>query len=405
VRNDRAASNFEDVRRSGMILSLIASGRAKSRADLQAQTGLSRSTIAQRLEVLASAGLVREADAMVRSGGRPARVVRLNPEAGIVLVAVLGRANVRLAITDLEPKILVEATCCIEVEAGPIAVLGQIVADLSALLCHVGRPPRDIVGMGLGLPAPVDFAAGRVSGPSTMTGWDGFDSRGWLEAAVEAPVVIESSVNLMALFEARRFWPDVDHLLVVKAGTDISGAIVIGGRIFRGARGAAGDIGHVRVDSEDSPLCRCGKLGCVNARAGGWAIARDLAAEGVPAQTARDVVRLVQNGQPEAVNRIRRAGHVIGNVVADVVRILDPELVVVGGTLSAVDKYLLPGIGQSVLDRSPRLATREPRVVCARSRPNGSLLGGAQLVIDTQTKPESIERTIARYMRSHKAMS
>jgi predicted NBD/HSP70 family sugar kinase len=381
----------------GSILALIASGRAQSRAELQEQTGLSRTTVAQRLGVLLAAGLVNEGAATLRSGGRPTRVLQLNTKFGVVLAADLGETVARLAVTDLEPGILAQTTCSIELRAGPVPVLGQIVEQFLALLQRIGRPTGDVLGVGLGLPAPVDFEAGRVFGPSVMIGWDGFDIRGWLGAAIAAPVFAENDVNLMTLFEWRRFWPEVRQLLFVKAGTGIGSGIVTDGRLYRGAQGAAGDIGHIQLNSSDPPLCRCGKLGCVEARAAGWALARDLTAEGFPAGNARDVVALVQRGEPQAIKRVRAAGRVLGEVTADVVSVLNPAVIVVGGTLSSVDEHLLAGIRQLVFERSLPLATRELRIVRARSDENGGILGAARLVIDTRMQPDAIEGTMARY--------
>jgi predicted NBD/HSP70 family sugar kinase len=405
VRTDEAQRAIEDLSGTGSILSLIASGAAQSRTELQARTGLSRTTIAQRLGALLSAALVQEADETMPSGGRPARVLRLNANVGVLLVADVGETVARLAITDLEPKVLIETTVEVELRTGPLPVLEQMAKRFVALLAEIGRPRRDVFGVGLSLPAPVDFAAGRVFGPSIMIGWDDFDIRGWLEAAIGAPVFAENDVNVMTLFELRRYWPAVAQLLFIKAGTGIGAGIVTDGRIYRGAQGAAGDIGHIQLNSDHSPQCRCGKLGCVEARAAGWALARDLRAAGFAADNARDVVALVQAGQPEAIRRVREAGRVLGEVAADVVSVLNPAVIVVGGTLASVDEHLLSGIRQVVFERSLPLATRELRIVRARSGAQGGVLGAAQLAIDSLMAPETIERTIANYAQSRLALS
>ena len=402
VQDNQSAAGIEGRSGAGSLLSLIASGRAQSRAELQARTGLSRTTVAQRLGALFAADLVTEAAETISSGGRPTRVLRLNTGFSLVLVADLGETVVHLAVTDLKPHILAETTCSIELRAGPAFVLGQLVEHFSALLADLCRPTTSVLGVGLSLPAPVDFDAGRVFGPSVLVGWDGFDIRGWLQSAIGVPVFAENDVNLMTLFEARHFWPDVGQLLFIKAGTGIGSGIVTDGRIYRGAQGAAGDIGHIQLSSDDPPLCRCGKLGCVEARAAGWALARDLTAEGFTAGNARDVVALVQSGQPEAIKRVREAGRVLGEVTADVVSVLNPAVIVVGGTLASVDEHLLAGIKQLVFERSLPLATRELRIVRARSDTNGGILGAAQLVIDGLMRLETAEGTIARFTQSRR---
>lgn len=382
---------------AGSILSLIASGNAQSRSSLQEATGLSRATVAQRLNALIAAGFVDESAETTPSGGRPTRVLRLDTRFSIVLVADIGESRIRLAATDLRPEIVAETTGDISVSEGPVAVLTWIVEQFEGLLSRVGRPIGDVMGVGLCLPAPVDFGAGRVVGPSIMTGWDDFDIRGWLRAHFDAQVFAENDVNLMTLSEFRRFLPDVDQMLFVKAGTGIGSGIIADRRIYRGAQGAAGDIGHIQLGGADAPLCRCGKLGCVEARAAGWAIARDLRSAGFEARDARDVLALVRANKPEAIQFVRAAGRILGEVTADVVSVLNPSVIVFGGTLAGAQEHLMSGIRELVYQRSLPLATRELRILTARSGPEAGLLGAAQLVIEAQLSPSAVEQTILRH--------
>ncbi len=385
---------------AGTILWLIATGKARSRSALMEASGLSRSTVTERLAALFAAGLIEEAPEALPSGGRPARMIRLNTDFGVVLCADIGESHVRLAITDLEPRILAEAVGSVDIRRGPVPVLSWIVEQFRLLLKRTGRGPENILGIGFGLPAPVDHEGGRVVGPSVMTGWDDFDIRTWLRQHFDAPVSVENDVNLMTLAEFRRFWPDVGQLLFIKAGTGIGSGIITDGRLYRGAQGAAGDIGHIQFTGSPEPLCRCGKLGCVEARAAGWAIARDLRSHGLEATTARDVIELVQTNQPEAIRLVREAGRVLGEVTADVVSVLNPSVIVIGGTLARAGEALFSGVRELVYQRSLPLATRNLTIAAAQSDARtGLLLGAALLVIETQMRPETIERTIARHQR------
>ena len=385
---------------SGAILALIASGNGHSRASLAQTSGLSRSTIAERLAALFAAGFVEEGAEALPSGGRPARVLRLNKNFGVTLVADVGESHVHLAVTDIEPNIIVESVISLDVRSGPETILARIAGEFSALLDKAGRTKREVLGIGLGMPAPVDYDAARVFGPSVMLGWDDFDIRGWMRERFEAPLLVENDVNLMTLSEFRRFWPGVGQFLFIKAGTGIGSGIITDGRIYRGAQGAAGDIGHIQFTGADAPLCRCGKLGCVEARAGGWALARDLRAHGFAAHNARDIIDLVRINQPEAIQLVRAAGRVLGEVTADVVSVLNPAAIVVGGALSEAQEHLLSGVRELVYQRSLPLATRKLQIVAAQSNPSvGLLLGAAQLVIESQMAPAMIDQTIARHRR------
>ena len=132
-------------------------------------------------------------------------------------------------------------------------------------------------GIGVGVPAPVAFSRGEPVAPPMMPGWDGFSIPGWFSRHYDAPVLVDNDVNIMALGEHWTHWRDCEHLLYVKIGTGIGCGIVSDRRIHRGAQGAAGDIGHVRLAGHDDVVCRCGNIGCLEAVAGGRALAARLA--------------------------------------------------------------------------------------------------------------------------------
>lgn len=381
---------------SGHLLSLIMSGRGSSRAALVEAARLSRATVAQRLSHLFEIGLVTESEDTLPSGGRPARELRLNTDFAIVLTADIGESQIRVGATNLEPRILTESVSEFDLRAGPEATLAHISDTALSIVRNLNHPMRDVLGIGVSLPAPVDFATGKVVGPSIMTGWDEFDICGWLAERLEVAAVADNDVNLMSLCEYRTFWPGVDHLFFVKVGTGIGSGIVADGEIYRGASGAAGDIGHIQLGDHNGPLCRCGKLGCVEARAAGWAVARDLRAQGIDASDARDVVALVSRNRPEAIKLVREAGRVVGEVIADSVSVLNPSVIVVGGTLGRTGDYLLSGIKELVYQRCLPLATRQLEIAPARVDDRGGLLGAAQLVIDSRMKPDLVDQIVAR---------
>ncbi|MDR3372217.1 MAG: ROK family protein [Ancalomicrobiaceae bacterium] len=378
-------------------MSLVAGGQARSRADLTSLSGLSRNTIVSRLKALLDAGLLREAEETMRSGGRPTRMLAIGSDFGVILAADIGETSVRLAVTDLTPAVIVDEMFDVELAAGPEVVLGAIAERFANLLGRCGRSLGEAIGIGLSLPAPVDYASGRVFGPSIMTNWDDFDIRTWLQDRLGVPVLGENDVNLLTLYEWRTFWQDVGHLFFIKFASGIGSGIISDGRIYRGAQGAAGDIGHIQLASEPKPLCRCGKLGCVEARAAGWALARDLRAQGVSVRGSRDVVRLVHGGHGAALEAARKAGQVLGEVTADVVSVLNPGIIVIGGTLAAMGSPLFEEVDQVVRERVLPLAKRDLRIEPARSGGDAGLLGAALLVKEVRLSAADVEATIARF--------
>ena len=384
---------------AGLILSLIATAEAISRADLVARTGFSRTTVAQHLGALLEAGLVREAPDPVRSGGRPSRLFEVDTTFGVVLSADIGETHARLAVTTLAPTVIAERRIPIDLRVEPAQLLGALFAHLTELLGSVGRDRREVLGIGLGVPAPVDFAAGRVTGPSVMATWDEYDVVGWFAKRIDVPVLVENDVNLMTLTEWQEHWPDEAQLVLIKAGTGIGSGIVADGRLYRGAQGVAGDIGHVQLLTDDPPRCRCGKLGCVEARAAGWAIARRLGAVGIEAVTSRDVLALVEVGRQEAIDLVREAGHWIGEAAAATVGILNPGVIVIAGNLSRTGELLLSGVRERVFMRSLPLATHRLKVVRAQSGDQAVVMGAARMVVSDALRPGRVDRTITAHTR------
>jgi len=385
---------------AGRLLALIREGKASSRPTIERASGLSRVTVVQRLRYLFEAGLVVDGDATEASGGRPARIISANPDFAVALAADVGESMIRVAATDLSPRILAETTFDLDVASGPQAALTGIVRSARNLLGDLATPQERVLGIGLSLPAPVNHVAGRVVGPSVMRGWDDFDVCGFLKSELGVPALVDNDVNLMALSEYRRYWPRVEHFLFIKAGTGIGSGIILKGAVYRGARGASGDIGHIQFDEASAPLCRCGKFGCVEARAGGWAIARDLSANGLKARNARDVVDLVERREPDAIQRVREAGRVLGEVAADVVSVLNPTTIVVGGTMARAGEHLLAGVKEMIYRRSLPLALEGLGVFAARSDDRAGVLGAACLVVDAALAPEALFDTVERLGRA-----
>ena len=172
----------------------------------------------------------------------------------------------------------------------------------------------------------------------------------------------------MALGERSRAWPDTEHLMFVKVGTGIGAGLISHGRPLRGAQGAAGDIGHIHVRDHDDVLCRCGNRGCLEAVAGGGALAIALTAEGLPAADVRDVVRLFREGHPEVTSMIRAAGRQLGEVLAASVNAFNPAVIVIGGELAEADDPLLAGVREIVYQRAVPLGTRSLRIVPVDAR-------------------------------------
>lgn len=379
----------------GDVFQVLRDGHARTRAELVDITGMARSTVAARLEVLSSLGLIGPAGEAVSSGGRPPSRFAFQPSSRIILAIDVGATHALIGVTDLNGRVLNEVRESIDIAAGPVAVLDDVLKHAEALLRQSGRAEQELAGIGIGLPGPVEHSTGKPASPPIMPGWDGFDVPGYVQKRFTTQVLVDNDVNIMALGERAAYWPDAENLLFIKIATGIGAGIISGGLLQRGGDGTAGDIGHVQVPHGGDILCRCGNYGCLEAMASGPAVAAALTAAGVPARTGEDVLELARQGNMAAIQAMRQAGRDVGHVLAACVNLLNPSIIVIGGGLSSAGEYLLAGVREIVYQRSLPLATARLRIVQSMAADHAGVLGAGRLVIDHVLAPASIERLIA----------
>jgi len=376
---------------AGEVLQLFLDGTAHSRTDLAALTGMARSTLQERLDVLTQLGLLGTVQEGASTGGRPAQRIALLPEARLVLAIDLGASHLRVALANLASTPLLRAQSPIVLTDGPQAIL-QTALDLAeGLLQELGRSREDIIAVGMGVPGPVNFDTGRPANPPIMPGWDDFDIPSWFHRHLDALVVVDNDVNLMAIGEKNQLGEGNDDFLFVKLATGIGSGIISGGLLQRGAQGTAGDIGHVRIRRGDGIFCHCGNEGCLEAVASGPKIAQTLREQGVEAQSNNDVVDLVSAGNIQAIHAVRQAGRDLGEVLAAAVSLLNPSQIVIGGRISAAGEHLLAGIREVVYQRGAPLSTQHLQIRTSRSWEDGALRGASTIAIHQALSPQAIE--------------
>ena len=385
---------------AGAILDLVRNGHATTRGDLAAITGLARSTIAQRIDALLASRLLVPAGDSASTGGRPPAMLAFNRDAGVVLAGDLGATHSRVAVTDLAGRVLAQHRRDIAIAEGPETVLSWLEAAFDGLLREVGRGPADVRGIGVGLPGPVEFATGRPVNPPIMPGWNLYPVGERLAQRFGVPALVDNDVNIMAVGEHWANWRDQSFLMFVKIGTGIGSGFVADGHVHRGADGAAGDIGHIHVPDHDDVVCRCGNVGCLEAIAGGNAMASRLRDLGFETRTSRDVVDRVLAGQLEAVRLVRQAGHAIGGVLAACVNMLNPAVIVIGGDVAQAGEPLLAGIREVVYRRSLPLATGRLRIAGSELGDEAGITGAAVMALETILAPAAIDAALTGAARS-----
>ncbi|WP_243395123.1 ROK family transcriptional regulator [Nocardioides currus] len=374
------------------VFELLRDGGPQTRAQLAESSGLARSTIAARIDVLLRLGLVAPYGDAVSTGGRPPSLLALNPSARVVVGVDLGATHARAVLADLAGTILAEARADLDIADGPDVVLGWVTTTVRSLLRGQQRKLADLAAIGIGLPGPVEHSSGRAINPPIMPGWDRYDVPAHVRRHVDVPVLIDNDVNIMALGEQHAHFPDVQDLVFIKVSTGIGAGIISGGALQRGAMGTAGDVGHVRLPGAEGVTCRCGNEGCLEAVAAAPALAATLRASGAEVTGSADIVALVRGGNLDAVQVVRQAGRDMGEVVAMVVNFINPSVVVIGGAMSGAGEHLIAGIRETVYQRSLPLATEHLRIVPSAAGEQAGVLGAAALAIAHVLSPAEIER-------------
>ncbi|MEV0587191.1 ROK family transcriptional regulator [Nonomuraea sp. NPDC050310] len=378
---------------SGEVLTLIRTGEAVTRADIGRVTGLSRPAVALRVGELLERGLVVERTDAPSTGGRPPVRLEFNASGGVVLVAALGASRTRVAVCDLAGRELAGRRFHIDVEEGPDVVLPLLMDTWEELL---GDRPRSMIrGVGMGVPATVEFAEGRTESARVMASWTGVVIPPIIRRRFDVPVLVDNDVNVLAVGEHRGLYADdTGDLLFVKISTRIGSGIVAGGHILRGALGAAGEIGHIPVRDGGGVLCRCGNIDCVDSVASGTALLRDLRAAGKDVKDIDDITALVRAGDAETMAIVREAGRRIGEVLAGAVNILNPAVVVLGGDVAEAFAPLVSSIREVVYRRSTALATRRLRIEPSRLGAAAGISGCAVMVLDHVLSPEAVDASL-----------
>lgn len=378
------------TRDAARLLELLRDGGPRTRSELAALTGLARSTVAGRLSGLMASGLVVAAGGVASSGGRPPARVAFNPAARILIAIDLGATHGVVAVADLAGSIVNTESRRLDIADGPEPILDWAMHTARRLLRRAGRPASDLVGIGVGLPGPVEHSTGMPTKPPIMPGWDRFDVPDYIRRRFRVPVFVDNDVNVLALGEHATAWREHSDLLFVKVSTGIGAGIISGGRLQRGARGSAGDLGHVRVPfTRDLPSH--GDEGAdLEALASASAIARSINARGVAATTGEDVTELERTGNPVAIEAIRQAGRDLGAVLATCVNLLNPSVVVIGGSAARAGEHLLAGVREVVYGLSTPLATENLTITASRAGETGGVLGAAIMVIQNTLDADAV---------------
>ena len=381
----------------GGILHLVRSGRASSRADIARHTGLSPSTVTQRVDALLGAGFLREAGEGVSHGGRRPRALEVDASSGVVAAADLGSHHATFGLFDLSGRLLASRTEETDIGSGPDSVLRWIAATAQELRDEHAAPGQELRGFGIGLPGPVDSTTGRMVSPSRMPGWNGVDVAAELRAITGLTVAADNDANLMALGEHDALGGGADgdggQLVFVKAGSSIGCGVVAFGGVYRGHHGMVGDISHVTVPGAPDVLCSCGRVGCLDAVAGGAAIVQALRRDGVEVADTTDVLALARDAHPRATLMLREAGLRTGGVLATIMNFFNPQRLVLGGILGEAEAFVA-GVRSAIYSDCLPMITDQLDIAVSQAGREAGIRGAGRLVLDALFDPARVDLAV-----------
>ncbi|MHA3684065.1 ROK family transcriptional regulator [Leucobacter sp. HY1908] len=374
----------------GALFALVRGGRAGSRADLARVTGLSASTVAQRVEELMTLGYLAESGRGASSGGRRPRLVEVSENNHAVVGVDLGEDALILALVSRSGAVVAETRAALVPGESPAEVVARAVVLAYEL---AAEHTRTLEGIALSVPGPVDASGERLISPIRMPGWNGVNVRALMQQHTELPVLVENDANAMALGEYLARDGVTEQLISVKAGTGIGAGIVIDGEVYRGFGGVAGDISHVAISAGESVLCSCGRSGCLDVVASGSAIVATLRAQGVMVSSLDEVMGLAGDAHPIAMGALREAGARLGTVLSTIINFFNPHALVLGGSLALADAFVA-GVRQSIFTLCLPMSTDRLEISVARAGQVGSARGAAWELTERLLTEQSIDAAV-----------
>jgi predicted NBD/HSP70 family sugar kinase len=369
LREANRATVMDTIRRYGGL----------AQVELAAATGLSAATVSNIVRELQGAGTVAVRTTV--HNGRRAQLVTMVHRTGVAAGVHIGTRHMAITLADSAHEVLAEQSLPLPHEHRADTSLDRAALLVVEMLERVGSSLGELLGIGIGLPAPVDPATGTVSVPGILRGWDDSPVAQVMSKRLGVPVLVDNDANLGALAESRlgaaRSYQDSVY---VRVSHGTGAGVALSGRLHRGFAGTAGEIGHVQVDAS-GVVCLCGSRGCLNTVVGSPALIEVLRASRGNL-TLRDIITLATEGDPGCRQVVEDAGTTIGAVVAGLAIAVNPQCVVVGGELAETGEILLGPMREAIRRRVPLNHLAPLEVVAAELGPRAEVMGALLLVLE-----------------------
>lgn len=395
---DTAAPSLVDL------LNLVRTGTATTRQELERISDLGRAVVADRLALLGDLGLVDESELGTATGGRAPRLVRFAARRASILVATLDQTAIGVGVADLTGNLLTEHHEATDLTAPPDQLTDRLAALFRwSLDRHAAT--KGVWGISLSVPGAVQTATDGAflqSTPPVLPTWEGFPLVEKLSRDFGVPVWMRSSVETMTMGELHAGAGQGRRtMLFIKVGRRIGAGIVCDGQLYRGAQGAAGLIGSLPVTSG-------GQSGSLDAMAGSDMIQREGLAAATEGRsplladilrrggevTAIEVSQAAQMGDVASAAILATSGHLIGQVAATLANALNPDLIVLSGSIVQTNDTLLAAVREAVYGASHPLVTRDLRIIRSQMGSSAGLVGAARVASEALFAPPFLKEWV-----------
>ena len=388
----------ESIRKvnTSLVLNALRLHAPISRAELANITNLNRSTISNIVNVLLEDGLVLEMDTMESKIGRPGIALALRPEGGAVIGVEIGVGFISVILTDFIANILWREWVDFSPTKPQIEIIAEAEGLIDQAISFAEEKHLRVLGIGLGVPGLVNVQKGELLFAPNLS-WQDVPLRLMWNQRFHLPLFVENEANLGALGEYYfGVGRDVDNFIYLSSGVGLGGGVIIDGKLFKGGRGFAGEIGHIQRDPQGE-LCGCGRRGCWETQVGPRAVLQRVkrAIQADPESTAakyangdldhltfNQVVDCALQGDQLCRSAMEEVGKNLGTGIADLANIFNPQMVVIGGTFSYGREIILPVIKDTISTETLPAVREDLNVIFSENGADTCVLGAIAVVLD-----------------------
>lgn len=395
------------------VINIIRNNGPIFKAEISRMTGLSIPTIMKITEDFIKKNLVREIGKGESRGGKPPQLLEFIPDSNYIIGVDVGTTNIISIMMDLSSSIIHKCMVPTNLKEPSNIIIEQITDLIRKTVDNAGIDNKRILGIGIGVPGLLDSEAGTVVF-SPDFGWENIDIIAPIKESFSMPIILENVTRVMAMGE-RWFGKakNSDNFLCINLGYGIGSAVIIGGELYKGSSGTAGEFGHMTLE-KNGPLCFCGNYGCLEALASANAISKkaryfiekgeksailDFAKGDINAIEAKTVFDAAKQGDTLANEILNEATEYIGIAIANKINFLDPELIILEGGVAKAGDFLVETINKVIRKRQMKSAGKHARIVISDLGANAAAIGAASLILKSLIENGGDTSRLAEYAR------